>query len=90
MDFDCGAFCHNVWTIPPSGHKCRPGKGGKVTVRVMDRNDRDQIDDDNCQVKVDKHGWVTVYQDGKKVTVKSKHKGGLVREECHLNFVGRP
>ncbi|MCB2227873.1 MAG: hypothetical protein KQH53_14435 [Desulfarculaceae bacterium] len=85
--FDCGPGCSNNWTIHPTYHKCLPGKPGVVAVRVMDAANRGEIGDGVCVVKVGAHGWVTVYQDGKKVTVKSKHKDSALREECSTTIV---
>jgi len=81
--FVCGSGCKNVWVIHVDDHKCRPGKSGRVSVGVMDA-EATEVNWGPCHVKVDEHGWATVYQDGKTVTVKSKHKDGSVREECKI------
>ena len=79
----CGGACQNEWTIHVDDHKCRPGKGGHVNVTVLDPEADNRISD-WCEVEVDKHGWVSVQQHGKHVTVISKHKDGSHRQECHL------
>ena len=88
VNFGCGFACHNNWTIYPRDHKCRPGKGGEATVRVMNAANNNEIDNGACTVKVDKHGWVSVQQSGKHVKVISKHKDGSVREERHMKILG--
>ena len=87
VNFSCGSGCENNWTIHPSYHQCRHGKAGTVAVRVMDADDKNELDDGACVVKVGAHGWVTVHQKAKKITVRSKHKDGSVRQECHTWIV---
>ena len=86
VNLHCGAFCRNTWTIHVGEHKCRQGKGGTVWVRVMDAFDENEIDDHECELKVDDHGWVSVQQSGRHVKVISKHKNGSVRDTCTMHI----
>ncbi len=89
ITLDCGFACSNGWRISPSKRECRPGKGGSVLVNVMNTSGEKPIDDGFCEVNVNDHGWVSIYQDGKNVTVKSKDKNGSVRERCTMKILGK-
>ena len=56
----------------------------------MDASRKNEIDDGSCSVKVNDHGWVSISQDGKKITVKSKRKSGSVKGKCTMKIVGDP
>lgn len=82
VSLDCGVFCGNIWYINKGDHECRPGKGGTVYVNICNKKNVSFYCADECKVKVDSHGWVSVQQDGKTFISKSKHKDGSIREEC--------
>ena len=90
VSFTCDACLGRNWTIHPTYHRCRPGKAGTVTIRVMDAQDKNEINDGYCTVYVGKHGWVTVCQKGDTVTVKSKKIDSTVGQECTLRIVRSP
>lgn len=80
----CGWDCWNQWDyVEAGGHRCRPSKSGKLTVKITTRSE-----DPTCSVEVDKHGWVSVT--GKNMgamdqyTVTSKHSDGSVRSTCYI------
>ncbi len=78
---DCPGACSNVWYINSNDDKCRPGKGGEITITIVHSNGIG-LAANPCDVKVDAHGWVTVNQSGDKFTIKSKHKDGSIRGSC--------
>lgn len=88
VNFRCGSRSGNNWTIYFGEHQCCPGEGGKVYVRVAGAHAGKEIDNRECRVDVGAHGWVTVYQDGKHITVKSRYQDGSDRMECSSTIVG--
>ncbi len=81
-ELDCGIFCDSTWYISKGDNKCRPGKGGTVYINIGQLKNPDFWCADECKVKVDDHGWVSVTQDGDRFTTTSKHADGSVREKC--------
>ena len=79
VTLDCGWACWNHWQVPENSHRCRPGKGGKVTVEFPENL--------KCVVKVDAHGWVdmTTSNTGASVEykVQSHHHDGSVHHTCY-------
>lgn len=76
---DCGSFCSNAWYIDPDEKKSRPGKGGEVEVLILDKKYAQGCVADKVFIKVDNHGWVSVYERDGYFLVKSWHKGGSLR-----------
>ncbi|PKN34443.1 MAG: hypothetical protein CVU61_07990 [Deltaproteobacteria bacterium HGW-Deltaproteobacteria-19] len=80
VEFECGLFCWNTWDLWPGEHKCRPGKGGHVTI-----NRKSQFCDRGLSVA--KHGWVEVTVSGRKALVASRDENGQRIDACEFDWV---
>lgn len=73
--------------LPPSEKHCPPGKGGTFYLSLYDTLHiiNDVPVSTNVEMKVDKHGWISVYKEsGGKWKVVSHHSDGSEREVKYM------
>ena len=74
VDFSCGIFCGNNWTVNAGDMKSRPNEAGNLW--ALGGNYA-------CSVDVDQHGWVVAAgSDDTSIVLTSYHQDGSVRQTC--------
>ena len=73
VDFHCGLFCENDWTMEAGDYKCRPNKGGLLLTGYIAGQ---FYATPEVTISVDAHGWIemTLEEDG--VGVRSYKQDG--------------